>query len=76
MGQSDVARLISEINSCEEERNAALQQYAQRLHELKLELAKTCGHRVVRRSWVWGECVDCGFTELIAWPGFANFIAS
>lgn len=64
--QNDVARLISEINRCEEERNAALQQYAQNLHELKLELARVCGHERITHEWAWTRCLDCGAVELTA----------
>ena len=61
--QSDVVRLISEINSCEEERNVVLRQYAQKLHELKLELARVCGHERTTHEWAWTKCLDCGTVE-------------
>lgn len=70
--EGDVARLLSEIQACEEEKIATMQQYAGKLQELKCALAETCGHSIVRHSWAWAICADCGFTELIAWPGFAN----
>ena len=70
----EITRLLSEIKRCEEEKNAAQRRYAQQLQELKLELAKVCGHINIRRDWVWGECIDCGFTDLITLFGFANSI--
>lgn len=70
--ESDVARLLSEIQTCEDEKTAAMQQYAGRLQELKYALAEACGHSVVRHSWAWAICADCGFTDLIASSGFKN----
>lgn len=70
----EVALLISAINRCEEESIAVQRDYAQHLQILKLALAKVCGHRVIECQWVWGECLDCGFTELITWPGFVNSV--
>jgi len=70
----EVAQLISEINRCTEESTTIQRDYAQRLQELKLALAKVCGHKTIRCQWVWGQCTECGFSELIAWPGFANSV--
>lgn len=64
--QSDSARIVSEINNCQEEMNVVLRQYAQRLYHLKLTLARVCGHERTTREWAWTKCLDCGAVELTA----------
>jgi hypothetical protein len=72
MPHESIALLISEIQRSEDEKTTVLQRYAERICELKTELAKVCGHRVVRHFWIWATCVDCGFTDLAAAPGFKS----
>ncbi len=62
----EIAQLISEINQCEEESTAIQRDYAQRLQELKLALAKACGHKRTVHEWAWTRCLDCGTIELTA----------
>lgn len=62
----DITRLISEIDTCEDEMNAVSRQYAQRLHDLKLRLARVCGHTRPTHEWAWTRCLDCGAVELTA----------
>lgn len=63
----DVERLIAAIRQCTAEKTVAERQYAQRLHSLKIELARACGHSEVRYEWAWGQCMSCGITELASW---------
>ena len=69
-----IVQLLLAIKECNEQKIATERRYAQKLNELKLELAKACGHTRISRDWVWGKCDNCGFTELIAWFSFANSI--
>ena len=62
----EVQTIVDEIEACTDDMNAAVKQYLEKLHALKLKLARVCGHERVTHEWAWTRCLDCGTVELTA----------
>lgn len=61
-----VQEVVADIQASTDAMVGTAQSSYQQLHELKIELARACGHRRTVREWVWTRCLDCGVSDITA----------
>ncbi len=62
----EVQSIVEEIDRCTNQMKNSDRQFWDRLHALKVELARVCGHKHTVHEWAWTRCLDCGATDISA----------